>query len=42
MTPHAIWVAEDTSFTEIATALRRHRVSAFPARHASAWQPGPG
>lgn len=30
MTPHAIWVAEDTPFNAIAVALRRHRVSAFP------------
>lgn len=36
MTPQAIWVAEDTAFTEIAAALRRHRVSAFPVLDAGA------
>lgn len=30
MTPHPIWVAEDTPFAAIAATLRWHRVSAFP------------
>ena len=30
MTTQVIWVERDTPFATIATALRQHRVSAFP------------
>jgi CBS-domain-containing membrane protein len=30
MTTHVIWVRKDASFQELAAALRKHRVSAFP------------
>ena len=30
MTTRVIWVREDATFRELAAALRRHRISAFP------------